>query len=269
MTTIAIIQARMSSSRLPGKVLLPLAGKPAIWHIYQRAMQCREVSKVYVATSTDSTDDPLAEFCHREGFNLHRGSLDNVLQRFLDIRQQHPESDYLVRITGDCPLIEPPFIDCQIQAVRQFDGDICWSPLGSSALEGANAISWRALEKIHSVSSSEEDREHVGSPYMAAHPEQFRIVETGLPEELTSCPFRLTVDEEPDYKVMDALYTALWDKRQNTSISLRESIAWLREHPEKAVNQAVHHSAINVKVHGQIARWHNQKRVGRKDFSYD
>ncbi len=265
MSAIAIIQARMSSSRLPGKVLKPLAGKPVIWHIYQRALQCREVEKVYVATSTESSDDPLAEFCMQEGLNCHRGSLENVLQRFLDIYQLHPESHYLVRITGDCPLIDPAFIDCQVKALEQFDGDTCWSPLGSSALEGANALSWRTLEKIALNAPSAENKEHVGSPYIAAHPAEFRIVEVELPTWLTDSPYRLPVDEEADYQLMAAIYDALW--REGKIISLREVLHWLQQNPQVVVNKEVRHSAINIKVHGQFATWHNQNKVGKILFS--
>ena len=82
---VAIIQARMSSSRLPGKVLEPLAGKPMIWHVVQRARLCTRVSDVVVATSTEKTDDLLAHFCERNDIRCHRGSLQNVLSRYLEI----------------------------------------------------------------------------------------------------------------------------------------------------------------------------------------
>lgn len=103
---IAIIQARMSSSRLPGKVLKPLAGKAMIWHIYQRAKMCQLVDKVIVATSTEKSDDLLSVFCKENNLNVYRGDLNNVLSRFVEIleKDQYP---YFVRITGDCPLICP------------------------------------------------------------------------------------------------------------------------------------------------------------------
>ncbi|GAH65974.1 unnamed protein product, partial [marine sediment metagenome] len=113
---IAIIQAKMSSTRLPGKVLKPLAGKPIIWHIYNRAEHCKFVDKVVVATSTDSSDDPLVEFCINNNMNYYRGSLNNVLSRFIEIIE-NDYYPYIARITGDCPLIHPQFIDNQIKAL--------------------------------------------------------------------------------------------------------------------------------------------------------
>ena len=95
---IGIIQARMSSSRLPGKVLKPLAGKPMICHIINRAQQCNNLDRVIVANSIDQSDDALYNYCKYNNIAVHRGSLNNVLQRFLDILKKY-EYPYFVRIT--------------------------------------------------------------------------------------------------------------------------------------------------------------------------
>lgn len=100
--TIAIIQARMSSTRLPGKVMLPLAGSPVIWHVYNRAQKCKYVDEVIVATSIDKSDDELVDFLKANNMNFYRGSLDNVLKRFMDIVYEK-KPQYVVRITADCP----------------------------------------------------------------------------------------------------------------------------------------------------------------------
>ena len=120
---VAIIQARMSSTRLPGKVLKPLIGKPIIHHIYERVKRCSEVDNVVVATSTDLSDDELYRYCEDNQITCIRGDLQNVLQRFFDVLAKYP-SQYIVRITGDCPLIHPPFIDDQIRALKYFDADL-------------------------------------------------------------------------------------------------------------------------------------------------
>ena len=114
---IAIIQARMSSTRLPGKVLLPLAGKPVIHHIVDRAKSCENIGKVVVATSVENSDNPLVEYCKKNNIEYYRGNLNNVLSRFIAILNLN-NYDYCVRITGDCPLIHPPFIDSQILALN-------------------------------------------------------------------------------------------------------------------------------------------------------
>ncbi len=266
MSAVAIIQARMSSTRLPGKVLMPLADKPLIWHIYQRALQCREVTQVYIATSSETSDDPLAEFCRQQGLNLYRGSLDNVLQRFLDIYQLEPASRYLVRITGDCPLIEPAFIDNQLQALRHFNADICWIEKNAVVLEGQGAMSWRALHKVAEQSSHKDDREHVGSPWIADHPEEFRIVEIKLPAALQDSNYRLTVDERQDYLSMQAIYENLW---QGRPLTLKKVLHWLQQHPEAMRNSEVIQSAINSEVQKKRQRWAAVAKAGQWEFHHD
>ena len=132
---IVIIQARCSSSRLPNKVLKPLAGQPMIWHIVQRARACENAGHVVVATSVDPSDDALAKFCAETEIECYRGSLSNVLSRYLGVLE-HYDYPYFVRITGDCPLIHPPFIDRQIQALITHDADLVRCDAPSTLLEG-------------------------------------------------------------------------------------------------------------------------------------
>ena len=117
MRVIAIIQARMSSVRLPGKVMKPLAGIPMLQHIYLRALECKNIDKVYVATSIQESDDKISQFCINQKF-LYRGSLENVLERFIRIIKKE-NATYVVRITGDCPLIYPNLIEKQIKVVKE------------------------------------------------------------------------------------------------------------------------------------------------------
>ena len=120
---IVIIQARSSSSRLPNKVLKPLAGQPMIWHIVQRARACGNVDHVVVATSVEPSDDALAKFCAQADIECYRGSLSNVLSCYLAVLE-HYDYPYFVRITGDCLLIHPPFIDRQIEALIAHNADL-------------------------------------------------------------------------------------------------------------------------------------------------
>src|SRR4051812_31068148 len=107
---VAVIQARMSSSRLPGKVLMPIAEKPLLWHVVHRLRQCRSVDRIAVATSTDARDDAIEAFCAAERILCIRGSLDNVLDRYR-LAAERSEARTLLRITGDSPLIDPGFVD--------------------------------------------------------------------------------------------------------------------------------------------------------------
>jgi len=251
---IAIIQARMSSSRLPGKVLKPLAGKPMIWHIVERARACKLVDQVIVATSTETSDDALAEYCAGANIECYRGSLNNVLSRFLAVLGLSPH-DYYVRITGDCPLIHPAFIDCQIRALADHDGDMIYIPAPSTLLEGQGVASNRSLQQVSKSSNHPDDLEHVGARYFAEKPELFRIIGMPIPGKLQENRWRLTVDEEPDYRLMAKIYQDLW---QGKPIDLMQVVQWLETHPEEAnVNRLVEHSAINKdlsakRANGQI-----------------
>ena len=195
---IAIIQARMSSTRLPGKVLLPLAGKPVIHHIVDRAKSCVNVGKVIVATSEENSDDPLVEYCLENNIEYYRGSLNNVLSRFISILKLN-NYDYCVRITGDCPLIYPPFIDAQIDALNKYSGDLTWMRSQCSVLEGQGVISSKALNYISDKSKDPDDLEHVGSKYRLNHSQEFEFVELIIPDEYYKFNYRLTVDEKIDY----------------------------------------------------------------------
>jgi spore coat polysaccharide biosynthesis protein SpsF len=247
-SAIAIIQARMSSSRLPGKVLMPLAEKPVIEHIVQRARLCRKVGKVVVATSLEKSDDALAEYCNGNGIDLFRGSLNHVLSRYVTILKSNPYK-YCVRITGDCPLISPDYIDAQIEALDEFDGDLIWMKRESSILEGQGVMSSNAIFTVNKKSDDPDDFEHVGSKYFIAHPESFKFINMQIPEKYLRNSFRLTIDELDDYEFMTKLYTKLW---KGIPINLDEALIWMRTLAAPEItNQGVQHSSINKELHSQ------------------
>ncbi|MBV5272519.1 MAG: NTP transferase domain-containing protein [Lamprocystis purpurea] len=249
---IAIIQARMSSSRLPGKVLKPLAGQPMIFHIVQRSRACRQVEQVVVATSTEPSDNPLAAYCAAAGIACHRGSLDNVLDRYLEVLEANPHP-YCVRVTGDCPLIDAAFIDKQIEALQAHDGDLTWLAEPAPVLGGQGVHSSRSLRQIAACSTHPDDLEHVGSRYLAEHPEQFRIIGLHPPVAVSKANWRVTVDEAPDYEMMQQLYGALW---RGEPIALGAALDWMARHPDLAGhNQDVKHSAINQELAAKRQEW--------------
>ena len=257
---IAIIQARMSSSRLPGKVMLPLAGRPIVWHVWDRASRCKEVEEVIVATSTDISDDAIALYCQEQGINCYRGSLDNVLDRFLKVVEMHP-AQYVVRITCDCPLIHPPLIDAQLRAVREFDGDIVWCADTGDALEGQGVISVRALKYAEQHSDDPDDLEHVGSVFTTKNPLAFRIVEFQPQPELIVHGLRLTVDEYKDYILMSRIYEELWSEA--CGVPLLDALAWLRDHPEIAsMNAQIQHKDLNKQAVELRRKWTDIPKIG-------
>lgn len=112
---LAVIQARMSSSRLPGKVLLDIAGRPMLQHVIERTMQAKTIDKLVVATTTDPSDDILELFCYNQGVPCFRGSLSDVLDRYYQTTLQY-NADVIIRLTADCPLIDPSLIDLTVNA---------------------------------------------------------------------------------------------------------------------------------------------------------
>jgi spore coat polysaccharide biosynthesis protein SpsF len=254
MKAVAIIQARMSSARLPGKVLMPLAGKPIIWHIWNRAKRCTSVQNVIVATSTDKTDDQLVSFCQSEGIDYVRGSLNNVLARFFAVLEEYP-ADYVVRITGDCPLIHPPFIDAQLEALHVFDADLTWCKDYGAAFEGQGAYSVRSLNLVKQNSNDPEDEEHVGAKFFASHPQLLRIVEVCPPRSLIVQGYRLTIDEMADYEMFKRLFAAVI-KNKDHYVDLRDALSVLNDHPEIAkLNSQVIHKRLNLELQALRSKW--------------
>jgi len=242
---IAIIQARMSSSRLPGKVLMPLGGTPMISEIYSRALMCNNVGQVIIATSNESSDDVLADYCFNNQLNVHRGSLDNVLSRFTDILAE-TSFKYVVRITGDCPLIHPPFIDAQIDALKKYDGDLIISNPECSVLAGQGVISSRALFHVSMNSTDQVDFEHVGSKYFIDHGEKFRYVKINIPDYFAKQPYRLYVDEPDDYRLLDQIFSRTWNQ---ASPNLLDVLKWLnRQNGDGLINKNVTESLINQDI---------------------
>jgi len=260
---IAIIQARMSSSRFPGKVLKNLAGKPIIWHIYKRAEKCKFVDKVIIATSLENSDDELADYCINNNLEVYRGSLNNVLSRFLQILKKH-QYRYFVRITGDCPLIHPGFIDNQIEALHEYDGDFVWAPAIGTLFEGQGVYSTRSIFHVAENSDSTKDLEHVGSNYFSNYPEKFRIVELKIPDSLIFNDIRLTVDEMEDYTFFEQIYHSLW---KGQPIDLLEVIDLLKKNPElKKINQHIQHKRGNIEIKNKINSWKDFNKVGYYNY---
>jgi len=226
MKMIAIIQARMSSSRLPGKVLMPLAGKPVLEHVASRIQACKTISEVVVATSTDQTDDVIQSWCESKAVSCYRGSLKDVLDRYYQTAKYY-QADAVVRITADCPVIDPTIVDDVVNGYLA--GGYEFYGLAGEFPNGLDCtiFAFTALERAWREAMLPSEREHVG-PYIEKHPELFKS--GGLYKFAGLFHHRWTLDEPRDYEFLQAIFARLY--REETPFLATEVLALLEKEPD-------------------------------------
>jgi spore coat polysaccharide biosynthesis protein SpsF len=239
---VAVIQARMGSSRLPGKVLRLLAGEPMLGRIVQRVAAAESVDAVIVATSDRPQDDVLAEFCASRSIDCFRGSETDVLDRFWRAAAGKA-AESVLRITADCPCADPAVIDTVYRMFREGGLDHASVSTGAGAAlsqefrwpDGLDAewMSFPALKKAADEATDSLDREHV-TPYLWRHPLLFRTASLAAPEDYSQ--FRLTVDNEEDFQLIARIYQHF---APNALFGLEDILMLLRQQPElAALNRA-------------------------------
>lgn len=221
---VAILQARISSRRLPGKVMKPILGRPMLARQLERLRRCRRVDDLVVATSDQPDDDPLAELCAAEGTACFRGSLDDVLNRFhrCAVEQQ---ADHVVRLTGDCPLADPAVIDEVIRFFHAGNYDYASNVLPPTFPDGLDVeiIRFSCLEEADREAVLPSHREHV-TPFLRVHPECYRLGNYTGPADLSH--LRWTVDEPDDFEFVRQVYERLYpDKPDFTTQDILDLLA--------------------------------------------
>ncbi|ABA88386.1 glycosyltransferase, SpsF domain-containing [Syntrophotalea carbinolica DSM 2380] len=223
---IAIIQARMGSSRLPGKMMEPIMGQPLMYHIIARALQIRCAQAVYLATTDQPIDDPLVELAQKMGLKVVRGSEDNVMQRFF-LAIEDANADYIIRICGDAPLFDPEFMDQSTAAMVDREAD-CIRPIcnGPSAYQGAGPISRRALEWSREVAPDDpRTYEHV-TAYAYDHMDRLKTVPFDIAPAFQG-EYKLSIDTPHDLEFFRNLYAHLYKPGQ--IISLEEAVQFIKK----------------------------------------
>lgn len=208
MTVIAILQARISSKRLPGKVLEPVLGEPMLARQIERVTRAREFAELVIATSDRPEDDPIAELAGRLGVGCFRGALDDVLDRvYRAARQWHAE--HVVRLTADCPLADPHVIDRVIRLHLDDGLDYTaniFPPTWPDGLD-VEVVRFRCLEEAWREARLPSEREHV-TYYLQTRPERYR--RANVEGERNVSHLRLTVDEPKDLELVRRIYGALY-----------------------------------------------------------
>lgn len=236
MKTLIIVQARMTSTRLPGKVLLPLTGEPMLTRLIERLRRVRRADGIVVATTTNTSDDPIAALCALLGVPCHRGSEHDVLSRYADAARLYG-ADVVVRITSDCPLIDPALIDQTIAAYDEGGSDYVSNMLPPTWPYGmaVEVFSAAALAQAHAEATQAAEREHV-TPFLYWHPERYRLRNVASPVDLSH--HRWTVDTPEDYALVSRLFDHLMPNRPN--FTQADVLALLEQHPDWiAINQHI------------------------------
>ena len=200
----------MGASRLPGKVLMDLAGRPALGRMLDRVRQAETLDDIVIATSTAPADDAVAAWAEAEGVTVHRGSEDNVLERVLQAHR-FMDSDVIVELCGDCPLIDPGVIDIAVERFAQGDCDIVTTTAPQSYPEGLDVevFSRASLEVVAGDHGDDpEVREHVSIAFYRDR-ERWKLVSLRAPEELHRPEVRLLLDWPQDVVILARLIGTL------------------------------------------------------------
>lgn len=225
---VGILQARTSSRRLPGKVLLPVMGKPMLARQLERLSRSTTIHQLVVATSNNSSDDAIAELCVTEKVPCFRGDLNDVLDRFTSCAREF-SADHVVRLTGDCPLTDPKLIDELVKFYLNQNVDYASNCRPPSLPDGLDAevFTIQALESAWRESTEPFAREHV-VPFIVGQPDRFAIANWTDEEDFSS--LRWTVDEREDFDFVSKVYEALYP--QSPEFDFKEVLALIQRRPE-------------------------------------
>ncbi len=237
----AIIQARMTSTRLPGKVLMTLKRKPMLLHIVERLNHAKLIDQVILALPDTKPNDVLEKFAAKNRINYHRGSEENVLARFYSAAKEN-NSEVIVRITADNPLIDPEIVDAVVKSHLASKADYSRThhgkegrllPLGL----GVEVFNFASLEKAHNEAPEPWHKEHV-TPYFYENPDIFKINNVATPMNLKNPELRLTVDTEEDFELMNKIYERLY--RKGEIFRAKEVMDFIERRPElKKINAGI------------------------------
>lgn len=233
---VAILQGRMSSTRLPGKVLRPILGRPMMGRQIDRIRRASRVDRLVVATSDQTADDPIAAFCAAEGVDCFRGSLNDVLGRFQAAARAFGPAKHVVRLTADCPLIDWTVIDAAIELHLQTGADCSGNVIERTYPDGLDVevMTGPTLERACSEAVDSYEREHV-TPYVYRHPELFRLAHLKQASDLKE--LRWTVDNPADFDKVEAVFAA-FETRKHDFVQA-DILALLAERPDiDALNAA-------------------------------
>lgn len=226
---IAIIQARMGSTRLPGKVLMKINGKTMLGYLVERVNRAKSLDEVIVATSSNPENDAIQEECLKLGIGCFRGKEDDVLNRYLQA-SQWIKADAAVRITGDNVLIDPLVIDYIVERYLSHDCD-CATNYTTHSFPGGFVLSVFSADSLNMANGLEltaAEREHAILAFLR-YRDRFKVLEVGAPQKWQAYPLSLALDTPGDYSLIADIIQGL--SKDNKHFSLEDILAFLRKNP--------------------------------------
>lgn len=244
MKIICVIQARMGSERLPGKVMKPILGKPMITYTLDRAMASKYIDEVVLATTEGACENPMVEYLESNHYKVFRGDENNVLKRYVDTVNSY-NGDIVVRITGDCPFIDPVIIDQVITYFEANNFEFVRVDVPENFIRGfdVEVFTRQALERVYNISKNIEGdspyKEHV-TLYMYKHPDEF-LVGKFEGSKFYQKDYRLCVDTKEDFELVSLVY----EHFKNKYVTGKEIIQFLDEHKEiSQINQDIKQKTV-------------------------
>ncbi|NBJ68076.1 MULTISPECIES: glycosyltransferase family protein [Clostridia] len=239
MKVVAIIQARTGASRLPGKVLKEVLGKPLLAYQLERVRNCSNIDQILVATTKQKADDRIVSLCEEMDIYPYRGSESDVLGRYYEAAN-HMQADIIVRLTADCPLIDPSQVDYVIQNYfpNQHSLQYVSNTLKRTFPRGMDTevFSFAALKETHVMAKSTVDREHV-TRYMVNHPETFTLKNVTYHEDQSQ--HRWTVDTIEDFWLIKRIIETLYPKKPH--FNLEDILHLFAQFPDwRFINSHIH-----------------------------
>jgi spore coat polysaccharide biosynthesis protein SpsF len=227
---LAILQARMSSTRLPGKVLKILQGKPMISHQIDRILKSKKIDKLIIATSNEKSDDSLETIAKNSNVDYFRGSLKNVLTRFYNAAFQC-QPKHIVRLTGDCPLSDPEIIDQVISFYLSGNYDYVSNSVEATFPDGLDVeiFSFQSLQEAFNEAQLPSQREHV-TPFINSQPDRYQL--GCFKQSIDLSHLRWTVDEPEDFEFVSEVFKSLYPK--NPDFGMHDILNLIENNPEIA-----------------------------------
>lgn len=238
MRIVATIEARMTSTRLPGKVLLPAGGKPMLTHLVDRLKAVPSLQEIVIATTVNTADQPLVDLAASAGIACFRGSENDVMARVIGAAES-VQADVVVEITGDCPIIDPQIVEQIIRIFVANKADYVSNAHVRSYPDGMDVqvFSLDTLRRSAAMTQSKLDREHV-TLHIRQHPELFSHLHVLAPPEIHWPELGLTLDEPKDYELITQVIEAL--QTEKPLFSCLDAVRLMRSKSELLnINQAV------------------------------